>query len=361
MIRNFLIISPELSDWNRKIRTIYRLVGLLIFISSIGSWPFAIQQESAMHHLQKYILLQNGILVGILLIAEVIFHLNKRWQDYAILSIGSGLAVLIQGMAPIDVSGVQIVVILPILTSILYFEYRKVLFACFITLLPFLALMFLNSSYRYHVPMYQKSVGYGLILFITLASLGIVHRGFRIIKEDKAALMNQEKHRLQRKLIHEMSSKDALTGLNNHRCFQEHLRSALDSIGDAPLHLALIDIDNFKQINDEYGHLTGDRVIQSIGGLIKELTGGNFHAARYGGEEFAVIVKGLHSTQTKEWLEELRTQVEQTVIAELGEHKITISIGCHLWDGNEDLSILFCETDAALYRAKRNGKNQVSW
>ncbi|KGE19494.1 GGDEF domain-containing protein [Paenibacillus wynnii] len=361
MIRIFLNTSQKLSDWNRKIRTLYWLVGLLMFLATIGTWPFAIQQHSTIHHLLKYILLQNGILLGILLLAELVYHLDKRWQDYAIISIGSGFAALIQAMAPIDVSGVQIVVVLPILSSVLYFQYRKVLFACFSTLLPYLAIMLFNPSYRFELPMYQKAVGYSLILFITLASLGIVYRGLKIINGEKAALMNEEKHRIQKKVNDEVSSKDALTGLNNHRCFQQRLRAEMDSVRDYPLHLALIDIDNFKQVNDKYGHLTGDTVIRRIGEVLREQSNSNCFAARYGGEEFAVIISGLNSLQTVEWLEGLRTQVEQAVIEELRGHNITISIGCHLLNETEDRDLLFRQADAALYRAKRNGKNQVAW
>ncbi|MDQ0195203.1 GGDEF domain-containing protein [Paenibacillus wynnii] len=359
MIRIFQNNSQILSDWNYKIRTVYWLIGLLIFLSSIGSWPFATMQEhSTIQHLWKYIFVQNGLVIGILLVAELIYHMNTRWQDYAIISIGSGFAALIHGMAPIHVSGVQIVVILPILTSALYFEYRKVLFACASTLLPYLAIITFNSTYRFDV---QKPVGYGLILFTTIAALGIVYRGLKIMKYEKAALINEEKYRLQQKANDEALSKDALTGLNNHRCFQERLQTAVNSERDQPLHLALIDIDNFKQVNDDYGHLTGDIVIRRIGQILKGLTNCNCFAARYGGEEFAVILSGLNSAQTEEWLEELRTRTEQTVITELGNQNITVSIGCHLLEENEDNNFLFCQADAALYRAKRNGKNQVAW
>ncbi|MCL6603269.1 MAG: GGDEF domain-containing protein [Paenibacillus sp.] len=361
MRQMFLSPSLKLSDWNRKIRIMYWLIGLLMLAATLGSWPFTVKEGLHYEHLWRYVVLQNGILFSILLMAEFIYRIEMRKQDYVVITVGSGFVAVIQGLAPIDVSGIQIVMIIPILISVLYFEYRKVLFACVSTLLPYTAIMMFNPTYRLDVPMYQKAVGYSLILFITLTCLSVVNRGLKIMISEKESLINEEKYRLQRKSNDEASSKDTLTGLNNHRCFQERLRGALDTVGNNPLHLALIDIDNFKQINDEYGHLTGDIVIRKIGELLNELSNCNCFPARYGGEEFAVIFSDLNSMQVEEWLEALRLKAQQAVISELGGHNITVSIGCHLLKANEGRDFLFRQADAALYRAKRNGKNQVAW
>jgi diguanylate cyclase (GGDEF)-like protein len=350
-----------LSEWNRRIRLVYWLIGLLIMLFILSSWPLALQAEPEVLHryVWRNLLLQNGLVLGVLLAAEWIYRFYHRLQDYAIIAIGSGFASANLGLTTPEVSGTQVIVIMPILVAIIYFDYRKIWFACLSAVLPYMAIMILLPSFRYDVPIAQKAVGYCLIVGTTFAAYCIVNRGLAIICSEKTALMNEAKHRLQQQAIGEISRKDALTGLDNHRSFQARLRRDLNSAACRPLYLALIDIDNFKGINDRFGHLMGDAALRQIGMLLRELADECCYAARYGGEEFAVLMHGMSKVEAAAHLEELRSRIEAQEIPELGGEKVTVSIGCHRLGDDDSRDALFRMADEALYEAKHSGKNRV--
>jgi len=160
-----------------------------------------------------------------------------------------------------------------------------------------------------------------------------------------------------------MSLTDPLTGLYNRRHFdntveREFLRSKRYG-GD--LTLAIIDIDFFKKINDTYGHLCGDYILKEAAYLILD----NFRKTdlvfRYGGEEFVALLTETNIENAKIPLERLRAKIEQTSFCFNGQElKITISAGVSL--NNVDSASEFLDNaDKALYFAKENGRNQISY
>jgi diguanylate cyclase (GGDEF)-like protein len=163
-----------------------------------------------------------------------------------------------------------------------------------------------------------------------------------------------------------MATTDVLTGLLNRRQFNQRLTTEIARAKRhaTPLSLALFDIDNFKHINDFYGHPTGDRILQELGYLLRNNIREHDLAARYGGEEFALILPETPLNKAEDLLERLRLLIARHVFC-LPEHPITltISIGvATLSDTKHDPNLLyqFVETvDNALYEAKRQGKNRV--
>jgi diguanylate cyclase (GGDEF)-like protein len=125
--------------------------------------------------------------------------------------------------------------------------------------------------------------------------------------------------------------------------------------------LALFDIDNFKTINDHYGHPTGDRILQSLGKLVSENIRESDIAARYGGEEFAVILPETRQADAIELLERLRVLIANSVfcLPDL-PLTLTVSIGlCSVYAQHNSSFELVKQADAMLYEAKRQGKNRV--
>ncbi len=347
-----------LTEWNRRIRNAYWIIGIMVILAVLGSWPIAAHGHELLHtYIWRNLLLQNGLVLGILLTAEWVYRSYPRLQDYAIIAIGSGLAVVNLALSPPEVGGTQVIVIMPILVAIVYLDYRKIGFACLSAMLPYMGVMVLLPSFRFHVQVAQKAVGYGLIVAVTFAAYCIVNRGLAIIGREKTALMNESRHRHQQQAIDAITRKDALTGLDNHRSFQERLRH--DANSAQPLHLALIDIDDFKGINDRFGHLMGDAALKQIGALLRSVGDERWYAARYGGEEFAVLMRGMSEEEGAGYLEELRSRIEQQAIPELDGASVTVSIGCSMLGAGESRDELFRRADQALYEAKRGGKNRV--
>ena len=158
---------------------------------------------------------------------------------------------------------------------------------------------------------------------------------------------------------------DSLTGLCNRRAFNARLRRAcLEAKTDAqPVSVLLIDVDHFKRVNDTYGHRAGDMVLRLIGRLLLQDVKGRDTAARYGGEEFAVLLLGANLKGAATVAEQIRAAMEGKQLigktAAEATDKITISIGVAQFQPSESVSTLLDRADAAMYRAKQQGRNRV--
>jgi diguanylate cyclase (GGDEF)-like protein/PAS domain S-box-containing protein len=164
--------------------------------------------------------------------------------------------------------------------------------------------------------------------------------------------------------LKKLAAQDALTGLYTRREFVHQFRDELDRAGryHRPLSLLWIDVDNFKSINDRYGHLVGDEVLRQLGQLFQSCIRNIDYAGRYGGEEFVVILPELDQAKAIEMAERVRKVVEERKVevdATDGVF-ITISIGVASFPTHGVTpESLFEVADQAMYKAKRNGRNKV--
>lgn len=166
----------------------------------------------------------------------------------------------------------------------------------------------------------------------------------------------REKQKLEEE-IRRLSVTDDLTGLYNHRHFFNTLEAELTRAKRQKHKLALLmfDLDNFKEYNDIYGHLEGDKVLKKIGEIVVNCIRNNVDTGyRYGGDEFAIILIGVDLNKALDIAERLRTMIEKT---ELGT--ITVSIGLAEYGGTMDSETFVKAADDALYLAKSSGGNRV--
>lgn len=164
---------------------------------------------------------------------------------------------------------------------------------------------------------------------------------------------------LNRKL-REFAFIDPLTGLYNRRHFHKRLRGELNRAGrkNCPVALLMLDVDNFKQYNDNFGHIAGDRALKQLGRLLKISLREMDMIVRYGGEEFTVILPETGLAGALTVAEKLRSDIENTRFA--GRH-LTVSIGVAVYpDHAGDIHGLIEVSDRAMYVAKRLGRNRVS-
>ncbi len=157
---------------------------------------------------------------------------------------------------------------------------------------------------------------------------------------------------------------DELTGLYTQRHFHTMIEKKFDlytRYGEK-LTLLMVDVDNFKNINDTYGHPAGDRVLQDIARCVTHSIRDQDFAFRYGGEEFSVILPATDTNAGKFVAERIRELIQNTVFA-AGEASVamTVSIGVASCPANAvSVRTLVVEADNALYSAKRSGKNKVA-
>jgi two-component system cell cycle response regulator len=161
-----------------------------------------------------------------------------------------------------------------------------------------------------------------------------------------------------------MATTDGLTGLANHRIFQEELEKKLASATrfNKELSVVLCDLDHFKQVNDTHGHPVGDVVIKGLAETLKRnVVRDTDLAARYGGEEFVIVCEGTSTQGAVQLAERIRKDMEQqTFHTEQGEFHVTLSMGVASYPSHAHTRENLVErADAALYMAKENGRNKV--
>jgi len=150
-----------------------------------------------------------------------------------------------------------------------------------------------------------------------------------------------------------MALTDALTGLYNHRAYKEKIENLSQYV------LLVIDIDHFKKLNDTYGHLVGDKVLITIGNILKISVRSGDLAFRYGGEEFVVVLPGTTREVGQKIAERLRQKVAEWTFD--NGVPVTVSVGATIKKPGISSQTAFEQADGALYRAKQTGRNNVQF
>lgn len=166
------------------------------------------------------------------------------------------------------------------------------------------------------------------------------------------------RRRVQEQLVH-AARFDRLTGLSNRLHFDEQLEHTVSLFKryQTPAALLMLDVDHFKQINDRFGHATGDRALVEVADRLRQGLRDTDIPARWGGEEFAVILPDTDLSGARVSGERLRRQIAQTPFPQVGT--VTISVGVARLEPNDNVDSLLKRADDALYQAKHNGRNQV--
>ena len=159
-----------------------------------------------------------------------------------------------------------------------------------------------------------------------------------------------------------LATTDPLTGVFNRRTFIELAEQELARSHRAgtPLSLMMFDLDHFKQVNDTYGHLTGDEVLVSFTRLIKDCVRRGDLIVRYGGEEFCVLLPGTPLSAATALAERIRATTASSALT-AKPFKVTVSIGLTAYTGDATTALgdLLARSDEALYRAKNEGRDRV--
>lgn len=172
--------------------------------------------------------------------------------------------------------------------------------------------------------------------------------------------------RKQLNQIREEILTDALTGITNRKGFMQQIELAISQIPSkiSGFCVMMVDIDKFKDINDGYGHLVGDKVIRFVASTLKDQVKGKDTVARYGGDEYVVLLLDSEINGAETVAESIRAIIEKTRIrrSDTGTAigRVTISIGITKYINGESVLELLDRADAALYQSKNKGRNQVT-
>jgi len=168
-----------------------------------------------------------------------------------------------------------------------------------------------------------------------------------------------ERKRLEQQLVH-LASHDPLTGLLNRRPFEEAVVRAIARANrGTPSALLLLDVDNFKLVNDTLGHAAGDDVLVRIGQLVQKQLRTEDVLARLGGDEFAALLEGADMREAEIVAERVRRAVEDYPFSFDLETSPTLSMGLAEIDGKQETRTLVNRADAAMYEAKNQGRNRI--
>lgn len=172
------------------------------------------------------------------------------------------------------------------------------------------------------------------------------------------------KQKLLEMQLKQQAETDSLTGLYNRRYFEKRLEEEITLLQQNGSHLSLlsIDVDNFKTVNDKYGHLVGDIVLKQLALLIEGSTRGTGIPARVGGDEFAVLLPGTNSDRLEQVAAGILRVVQEQNSNGINPYPITlnISIGGTCFSNGDSMENVLQKTDRALYEAKNLGKNQIN-
>jgi diguanylate cyclase (GGDEF)-like protein len=189
----------------------------------------------------------------------------------------------------------------------------------------------------------------------------------RVVRAVETLVDFTDKRALEEEL-RRLSVTDVLSGLYNQRFFYATLAREVEAARRyaAPMALLLIDLDRFKDFNDTYGHLEGDRVLKRFASSLRVAVRATDLACRYGGEEFVVLLPHTDLDEALVVAERIRLGVEELefypVVPGQGQRKarITVSVGAAMYSSKGDMNELVRQADVAMYRAKEEGRNRVA-
>lgn len=202
------------------------------------------------------------------------------------------------------------------------------------------------------------SVFIALIAYYTREVSKRLLEGIRL-QHANASLAAQLRTALQKVEID--AATDALTGHWNRRALDDILKQQLERRASSgrPFSILILDIDFFKNINDEFGHMVGDDVLRAFAQALREYLRSADVCARFGGEEFVVVLPDTSLATAMEVGERIRRGIAQAPLLNKPKVQITVSIGVATMEQEQSINELFAAADAAVYLAKNAGRNQV--
>ncbi|CAM3486073.1 GGDEF domain-containing protein [Marinicrinis lubricantis] len=357
--------TQNLIKWKRIVMLMYWVILILFILGQLMVLMMSLhtdQKGFALHpFLLHHMLFPDGLLIGVLLLAHYLLRKIPKASEIVLVLCSGIISYTIYLFMHKDVYGEQIVLILPIFISLIFFERSKLLWNGTAHIALFSVVYWIVNPYQGNHSIFEFVVSMiSFVAYMTIALIVVarVKDLWKLLEESKKT---EQELMIRSILLDKMTKIDALTGMYNHKTFHEYMEKLIEHSKRhaIPLQLCIMDIDNFKQVNDTYGHQIGDKVLKQVGEIIHGMVTPNDIVSRYGGEEFAVIFMGRSLEECIQNMEDIRKKIESTPIEELEDNPVTISAGISTLQPSEEKDKLFQRVDALLYKAKRSGKNNL--
>ncbi len=354
--------ATDTSVLNRRILRIYWLI--IILTAIVGLTVLTIDfllggdQQVILARALNFIVKPLTCMLLLAAVGEWMMRRHNWMASYAGMIVSNLLPIILIVFFT-EVKGVQFSLLFGVMASALYYKQSKVILSSVYAGLAILVLMAVYAPFRNQMDLLTVIFSFVCISCFTLLANAILQEGSRLRSDLR---QYEEDHKMLVADVIEkdyITKKDTLTQAYNRLAFDE-LLGALSS-RDYIFTLAIFDVDDFKHINDTYGHLAGDKVLISLADCVTRSLPADDYFFRYGGEEFVIIYFEKSPQETIVLSEQLRQSLEQMRVPELGDRHITISMGLAERKLGQSIEDLRQVADRLLYQAKRLGKNQVQY
>jgi diguanylate cyclase (GGDEF)-like protein len=361
-MENNVIFSLKIKEWNRKKINSYWSITFLSLLATLSGLIviYMTSPKLVYGYIIHYIIIPVVTLFVLVSVLETFNRYMGLLTDYVFIVTDS----LIPGILIATFTGhggLQLILMAPIIVSAFYFEKRKVIFSCILNIFLFLILYKFNTNLQEEINSYEIISTIAIYLGAASIAIGIMNRGIYLISSLKQTMRSEQDLMIRNILMDRNSKIDGLTGLYNHKTFYEYLDSLIEQSEsyNVPLQLAIIDIDDFKVINDTYGHWVGDLILKRVAQSIESSVTTHDLVSRYGGEEFAVIFTEKTNDIALQLAEDIRRNISNLIHDELEQDQITVSVGLQSYKKGSKKEGFFRDADVCLYLAKKTGKNKV--
>lgn len=310
------------------------------------------------HYLIHTMFVPSAIQLFVLGINEVAYRYRIERPMLIILS---GTCIASALMIANKTIHLQYIFLLSLLVSMFYFNINKLYFAFAVNMAAFGILYWAFPQIRHSIGGYELSAFIFVMVGMLYILRGIIQRGAEILNDLMRMVSSEQELVVKNALMDRMVKIDALTDLYNHKTLHEYLDQLIEQSNNCemPLQLAVLDIDDFKSVNDTFGHAVGDIILARVASTLKESFSPYEIIARYGGEEFVVIFPGKTLEEAYRETEKARENIWRFRHEEMDGRRISVSIGLAEYQEGRTRSDLFEQADSLLYEAKKSGKNRT--
>lgn len=353
-------LQRNMAEWRRRILNSLWICAGLYLIAQLACL-FLLPDSVYPGFLTAGLIPSTCLIMMILIASELAVFFSLRGLDY-ILMTGLVLSVSVVIWFHSDVPTTLLVTVIPLMVSIIYYNRKLSWYVLAMSEFLMCAVYVLNPSWRAQGLTFDLISIFILQIGVTVIVLQIMKRIGQVIRFLRETTDFNRMLREQNVEMDRITKLDGLTGLFNHVAFHDymdHLTGYASQMAIPPV-LAILDIDNFKKINDHYGHQAGDAALRSVAKVIQQELSPNDFPSRYGGEEFAVVLVERDLPAAIETLEKIRDSVVRANIPEIGNNAVTVSIGVEPYFPSYTKYQWFQAADDLLYEAKRRGRNRTN-